>query len=339
VATIIVEQGPGKGATLKLERDGEYLVGSDEICHLTLPSPSVEPKQVLVRFAGGRCRVQDLVGGTKAVFVNDERVIRKVVRDGDRILIGDCLLRFRSDQVGPAMRRTLSLALVGGSAKARRAKALVLGFFCVTVVALVACRGLPLLRLGILAGALVLVMFVVADSAFSMYRKSLGRFRRQCVSVLTSEKGADIERIGIDELDEVFEMLQRHVRETKEAGAKEIGGRKASGRAADVAGIVHVIDSAAVAVDSDNRIVSANKPFADLVGVSHQHAQDCHLLDLARLSEEGARIARLIEHQAAEAPGAASHGVRRTTDGDTKVASVNIGAQGDSMRVYVFCSQ
>lgn len=335
---MIVEQGPGKGAALDMERDGEYLVGSDEICHLTLPSQSVEPKQLLVRFAGGECRIQDLVGGAKAVLVNDERVIRRVVRDGDRILIGDCLLRFRSDRLGPATRRVLSLLLLGGSAKARRSKTLVLGFFVLTVVALVACRGLPIARLGVLAGALVLVMLVVADTAFSSYRKSLNQFRRQCVSVLTAEQGAAVEKIGIQELDEVFEMLRRHVREAKNVAVGAAGG--GHGRnASDLACVVHVIDSAAVAVDDDNRILSANRCFTDLVGLSPQHAQDCHLLDVARLCQEGARVAQMIQDHVCEVSESPSHGVLRTTHAGAEVGSIRIGAQGDRVSVYVFCFQ
>lgn len=75
---------------------GDNLLGRAEDCLVVLPSPRVSRRHARVRVAGGRATVEDL-GSTNGTFVSGQRVAQpRELRDGDEILVGPSVLRFRA---------------------------------------------------------------------------------------------------------------------------------------------------------------------------------------------------------------------------------------------------
>lgn len=75
---------------------GDNLIGRAADCLVVLPSPRVSRRHARVRLADGRATVEDL-GSTNGTFVSGERLAQpRELRDGDEVLVGPSVLRFRA---------------------------------------------------------------------------------------------------------------------------------------------------------------------------------------------------------------------------------------------------
>ncbi len=76
--------------------DGEYLIGRDADCALSLDDPLVSRHHALVRIAGKIATIEDL-GSRNGIEVNGRRVVSDCrLADGDRLRLGKQQLMFRA---------------------------------------------------------------------------------------------------------------------------------------------------------------------------------------------------------------------------------------------------
>lgn len=108
--TLTVLSGPGPGRFVAIEqRNRAVFMGRDATCEFVLDDPSVSRRHARVYVdslpdSGSAVVLQDL-GSTNGTLVNDRQVDRRVLVHGDRIHIGDVLLRFEMlDRVDIAYR-------------------------------------------------------------------------------------------------------------------------------------------------------------------------------------------------------------------------------------------
>ncbi len=96
-ARLVVDQGPaGAGETIALGGVADLEIGKAEHRHVRLAGTRVSwahAKLVRVDFGPSRWQVID-TGSTNGVFVNGERVAEAELADGDRVQVGEYLLRF-----------------------------------------------------------------------------------------------------------------------------------------------------------------------------------------------------------------------------------------------------
>ncbi len=80
--------------------DGEFVIGRGPGCRLCLNDPIVSRRHAIVRVAAGVVTIEDL-GSRNGVIVNKQRIEgRRVLVDGDAIVIGGQELTFHQDQPG-----------------------------------------------------------------------------------------------------------------------------------------------------------------------------------------------------------------------------------------------
>jgi FHA domain-containing protein len=89
---MVVRTGPGTGSQFPLT--GNVQVGRDSACQIILADRYVSRRHASLRLENNRFFIYDLntTGGT---WVNDNRVQRRMLYDGDRIRIGQTTLEFR----------------------------------------------------------------------------------------------------------------------------------------------------------------------------------------------------------------------------------------------------
>jgi len=76
--------------------EGEILLGRSRSCTVTLPDPSISRQHAKLMLREGKVRLRDL-NSSNGTFVNDTRVHSETdVIDGDRIVLGETEMRFRS---------------------------------------------------------------------------------------------------------------------------------------------------------------------------------------------------------------------------------------------------
>jgi uncharacterized RDD family membrane protein YckC len=82
--------------------EGEILLGRSRSCTVTLPDPSISRQHAKLMLREGKVRLRDL-NSSNGTYVNDTRVHSETdVIDGDRIVLGETEMRFRSAAPGGA---------------------------------------------------------------------------------------------------------------------------------------------------------------------------------------------------------------------------------------------
>ncbi len=92
-ACLVVIYGPDLGRRIALQREACVEIGRQPNCEFPVDQESVSRRHARVIWSNQHWHVIDL-GSTNGTYVNDELVTDRVVRDGDQIKIGRCILKF-----------------------------------------------------------------------------------------------------------------------------------------------------------------------------------------------------------------------------------------------------
>ena len=91
-ACVVVINGPQFGVEARIDTT-PLVIGRADDCGLVIGNSSVSRHHCRVFRDGGEFVVEDL-GSTNGCYVNGERVQRRSLRDGDRLRVGNCELKF-----------------------------------------------------------------------------------------------------------------------------------------------------------------------------------------------------------------------------------------------------
>jgi diguanylate cyclase (GGDEF)-like protein len=114
-AVLIVLSGANVGRVIRLDVDAMTL-GRDARCEACVPDEGMSRRHSRLTFLPDRTwEIRDL-GSTNGTVVNGERVERRVLRDGDRLLLGHTVLRFfaQADVDDEYLRQTYELSVRDG---------------------------------------------------------------------------------------------------------------------------------------------------------------------------------------------------------------------------------
>jgi len=91
-------EGSAAGKQWKLPSDGEYTIGRAESCSISITDPGMSKVHCRVVGREDEWAVQD-AGSKNGTFVNDKRIRRRRLEDGDMIRVGRTLLEFYGSDV------------------------------------------------------------------------------------------------------------------------------------------------------------------------------------------------------------------------------------------------
>ena len=95
LAWLAVELGAQRGVREDLHTDEYLIMGRDgRSCALVLDDSAVSGQHAQVRYEQGRFFLYDLAS-TNGTFINEKRVQRQGLMDGDRIKVGDTVILFK----------------------------------------------------------------------------------------------------------------------------------------------------------------------------------------------------------------------------------------------------
>ena len=115
-----VLEGPDQGRSVAVT-DGLF-VGKSEACELPLTDPKVSRRHAQITHDGAYLRLRD-TGSTNGTYLNGGRVVEALLRDGDRVRLGDTLVGISvtaSRESAPASTRTRFGRVLGASPAMRR---------------------------------------------------------------------------------------------------------------------------------------------------------------------------------------------------------------------------
>lgn len=94
-AALRVLEGAGKGDTWAIH--GAFRIGRGDANELAISDRNVSTLHAIIEPAGpGRFRIRDLES-RNGTFVNGERVTDRVLEDGDVVVLGSVVLKYRTD--------------------------------------------------------------------------------------------------------------------------------------------------------------------------------------------------------------------------------------------------
>lgn len=88
-ANVTIRQGEREVQTLRIDQDGQYLIGSDPSCQIRVDLPGVAPRHAQLTVRGGRVQIEDL-GSASGTFLDSARLERVAAEvRGQSIQLGD----------------------------------------------------------------------------------------------------------------------------------------------------------------------------------------------------------------------------------------------------------
>jgi serine/threonine-protein kinase len=102
---LVVVEGPETGRSFSFDAADSFLVGRSPRAHLVLDPRAdryISRTHCLIDIRPPRCIVNDL-GSTNGTFVNEQRIERREVVDGDEIRVGHTRIRVMISDAGPAV--------------------------------------------------------------------------------------------------------------------------------------------------------------------------------------------------------------------------------------------
>ena len=99
-AHLIVEEGPHRGLILNLEEGEEWIIGRDpDVCDLSLEDSTVSRKHVRLNRAKEGVYLKNLSKVNPALVNDEELSIPRLLKEGDRIQIGNSLFLFSEEAI------------------------------------------------------------------------------------------------------------------------------------------------------------------------------------------------------------------------------------------------
>lgn len=92
---LVVEEGPRAGDTMPVP-EGRVTVGRGSGCDILLHDPQVSRRHATLEARDGHLLLEDL-GSSNGTLVNGQRVERRRLRAGDRVAMGQTVLRVETD--------------------------------------------------------------------------------------------------------------------------------------------------------------------------------------------------------------------------------------------------
>ncbi len=93
-ARLLIYTGKLKGKALALPAEGKVVLGRSQQAHITIPDGNLSRTHCAVAAAGKGYKVEDLKS-TNGTFLNGKQIDQALLRDGDRIVIGETEMEFR----------------------------------------------------------------------------------------------------------------------------------------------------------------------------------------------------------------------------------------------------
>jgi diguanylate cyclase (GGDEF)-like protein len=94
---LVILAGPGMGRRIDLE-GGVVDIGRSEACVIPVVSPQVSRRHASIQRVLGRYVVADLES-TNGTFVNDRRIQQERLNDGDKIRVGDLVVKYMENSI------------------------------------------------------------------------------------------------------------------------------------------------------------------------------------------------------------------------------------------------
>ena len=96
-ARLLIYTGKLKGKALALPPKGKVVLGRSQQAHITIPDGNLSRAHCAVAAAGKSFKFEDLKS-TNGSFVNGKQIEQVLLRDGDRIVIGETEMEFRTQE-------------------------------------------------------------------------------------------------------------------------------------------------------------------------------------------------------------------------------------------------
>lgn len=93
-ARLLIFTGKLKGKALALPPEGKVVLGRSQQSHIMIPDGNLSRAHCAVSAAGKSYKLEDLKS-TNGTFVNGKQIDQVLLRDGDRIVIGETEMEFR----------------------------------------------------------------------------------------------------------------------------------------------------------------------------------------------------------------------------------------------------
>ncbi len=100
-ASLVYTLPDGREEEQPLTPGREASIGRHPHCTVTVSQPSVSRKHAKLEFDGQSCMVEDL-GSSNGTYVNNQRITRSALRDGDELRCGDFRLRYVEKEASAA---------------------------------------------------------------------------------------------------------------------------------------------------------------------------------------------------------------------------------------------
>ncbi len=113
-AKLVYQTPDGRNEQQMLTPGQEASIGRHPQCTVTVSQPSVSRRHARLDFDGQSCTVEDLQS-SNGTYVNNQRITRSVLRDGDQLRCGDFQLRYVEEDVGTL--QDLPREAIGGGIK------------------------------------------------------------------------------------------------------------------------------------------------------------------------------------------------------------------------------
>ncbi|MHC4506689.1 MAG: FHA domain-containing protein [Planctomycetota bacterium] len=93
-ARLLVYTGKLKGKALALPPEGKVILGRSQHAHITIPDANLSRSHCAIAATGQGYRVEDM-SSTNGTCVNGKRIDQALLREGDRIVLGETEMEFR----------------------------------------------------------------------------------------------------------------------------------------------------------------------------------------------------------------------------------------------------
>ena len=93
-ARLLVFTGKLKGKALALPPEGKVILGRSQHAHITIPDSNLSRSHCAIAATGQGYRIEDM-SSTNGTTVNGKRIDQALLREGDRIVLGETEMEFR----------------------------------------------------------------------------------------------------------------------------------------------------------------------------------------------------------------------------------------------------